>query len=153
MADDAVLHHLPDAKLLGKADIYYFFWHIYEARLYTNGSFSFEKPFILTLHYQRPIDGSNIAKVSAEKIRELGFSDEVALAAWYSQMKEIFPDVQKGSELTGVYQPDNPTLFYQNGRVLGSIRDAEFGKWFFGIWLDKKTEKPLMRKALLGEVR
>ena len=28
--------------------------------------------------------------------------------------------------------------------------DKDFGKWFFGIWLNKNTSEPKLRKDLIG---
>jgi ribosomal protein L10 len=35
-------------------------------------------------------------------------------------------------------------------RLLGTIDDPEFSRFFFGIWLDPRTQKPDLRSALLG---
>jgi hypothetical protein len=32
----------------------------------------------------------------------------------------------------------------------GDIRDAEFARLFFGIWLSPRSSEPAMRQALLG---
>lgn len=138
-------------KIIGQGSMHYFFWHIYDAKLYSvSGNFSFNRPFTLKLEYKRKFDGDKIADRSTEEIRKLGFEDEVKLAAWHAQMKKIFPDVGDGITLTGVYQPRQGTIFYKNNKKVGAIKDPAFGKWFFGIWLDKKTSEPTLRKALLG---
>ena len=40
--------------------------------------------------------------------------------------------------------------FFLNGRARGEPRDAEFAKWFFGIWFSPRTSEPALRLALLG---
>lgn len=141
---------IPNAKLVGEGKLKYFVWHIYDASLYAEGEFSFDKPFYLTLNYKRNLDGEKIADRSAEEIRGLSFKDEVKLAGWHSQMRDIFPDVNDGSTLTGVYQPNKLTEFYYGDQLVGTIKDPEFGKWFFGIWLNENTSEPELRKQLLG---
>ena len=141
---------LPNAKLLGHEGFYYLLWHVYDISLYVDGDFSFEKPFFLTLNYKRKLYGEKIADRSAEEIRKLGFNDEVKLAAWHSQMRNVFPDVKEGSALSGVYKPNGPTVFYFDDAVVGVIKDPDFGKWFFGIWLSKNTSEQRLRKKLLG---
>ena len=37
-----------------------------------------------------------------------------------------------------------------NGKPTGEIRDAEFARLFFGIWLSPKTSEPELRAALLA---
>ena len=140
-----------EQKLIGQGKLYYFFLHIYDAKLYSeNGQISFNSPFALELEYKRKLYGDKIADRSAEEIRKLGFKDEVKLAAWHSQMKEVFPDGDDGVKLTGYYEPKKPTIFYKDGKKVGNIKDPEFGKWFFGIWLDENTSEPKLREKLLG---
>lgn len=145
---------LADKKLIGEGKLYYFLLHIYDAKLYSDdGAFSFDKPFALKLEYKRKLYGKKIADRSAEEIRKIGFKDEIKLAAWHSQMKEIFPDVDDGVSITGFYTPGKQTVFYKNDKEIGIIKDPEFGKWFFGIWLNEKTSEPVLLKQLLGEGR
>lgn len=65
-------------------------------------------------------------------------------------MKKIFPDVEEGMQLTGVYVPGQATRFYRDGLFIGEVSDPEFGPAFFGIWLHPKTSAPKLRAALLG---
>ena len=143
---------IQNAKLIGQGSLYYFIWHVYDVSLYSENSFSSDKPFFLTFNYKRKLYGKKIADRSAKEIRKLGFKDEVKLAGWHSQMRDIFPDVKDGSLLTGLYKQDKSTVFYNDKSRIGIIKDPEFGKWFFGIWLNKNTSEPKLRKALLGGV-
>jgi hypothetical protein len=150
-AQSNIKNHIPDAKKIGSSKFKVLFWHVYDATLYSSKeNFSFDDPFALKLEYKRNFDGEKIAERSAEEIRKIGFNDEVRLAGWFSQMKEIFPDVSKGSYITGVYKPEGSTIFYKNNKKIGEINDKEFGRWFFGIWLNKNTSEPKLREKLLG---
>jgi hypothetical protein len=40
--------------------------------------------------------------------------------------------------------------FFHNSRPTAQIRDAEYARLFFGIWLAPQTSAPAMRTALLG---
>ncbi len=151
LASNVVEKYIPDAERVGEARFTYMLWDVYDATLHApKGNLDKTKPFTLTLSYLRKLDGNAIAERSAEEIRGQGFKDEVKLAGWYSQMKKIFPDVDKDTKLTGVYIPNGTTRFYKNGQEIGEIRDPEFGKYFFGIWLDEKTSEPQLRRQLLG---
>jgi hypothetical protein len=142
---------IPNAEIVGKGRLSFLFWDAYDAALYApEGRWESSQPFALSLQYLREISGEDIADVSIEEIRKQGFTDEVKLAAWHSQMREIFPDVSEGVGLTGVYVPNQPTRFYKNDQEIGSIRDPEFGKYFFNIWLAETTAKPELRSQLLG---
>ena len=144
--------NISDAQIMGEARYQFLFMDIYDATLFAPKSgWSFEKPFALKLEYLRNLSGERIADRSAKEIRQLGFSNEVKLADWHEQMINIFPDVKKGASLTGVYKPNAETVFYSQNKAIGTIKDPEFGKWFFGIWLSEQTSDNEFRKALLGQ--
>jgi hypothetical protein len=150
-AADVVKSHFPEASVVGSARLTYLFWDVYDATLYApEGKWSSNQPFALRLDYLRSLDGEEIAKRSTKEIRQQGFNNEVKLAGWYSQMRTLFPDVNNGSTLTGMYRPNQPTRFYSGDTEIGVIHDPEFGKWFFGIWLSENTSEPAMRKKILG---
>ena len=150
-ASDVVTKHIPGASKVGSGTLSIFLWEVYDATLYAkDGSWNRNEPFALNIDYKRTIDGVDIADRSAEEIKSLGYGDENKLANWLTQMREIFPDVTPESTITGLYQPNQPTIFYHNAARIGTIDDPEFGKWFFDIWLSKKTPEPKLRAALLG---
>lgn len=65
-------------------------------------------------------------------------------------MTSTFPDVKEGDRLTGVHRPGEAARFHFNGASVGELRDAEFARLFFGIWLSPRTSEPALRDALLG---
>jgi hypothetical protein len=105
---------------------------------------------VLDIVYARQATSVQIAETSIGEIRRLGVRDETKLARWDAAMRSTFPDVQPGSRLIGVYRPQRGAQFYSSTRLLGTIDDPEFSRFFFGIWLDPRTQKPDLRTALLG---
>jgi hypothetical protein len=65
-------------------------------------------------------------------------------------MTQVFPDVKDGDRITGLMVPGLGARFAINGVVKGDIRDLEFARLFFGIWLSDKSSEPALRRALLG---
>lgn len=152
-AIDHLRTYVPGAQKVGEGRLTYLLWDVYDAALYApRGKWSHDKPFALRLSYLRPIKGKKIADRSAEEIRGQGFTDEIKIAAWHAQMKKIFPDVNEGVSLTGVYTQMGETVFYRNNTEIGRIKDPEFSKVFFDIWLNEKTTAPDLRRKLLGAV-
>ena len=151
----AAVPGVPDAQKRGTARMSVLLWNVYDATLFTPqaAAFSFDAPFALKLDYLMELEGDDIAQRSVEEMRDLGVNDEVKLAAWYSQMRSLFPDVQKDDSLTGIYKPNEATIFYQGETMLGQIRDPEFGRWFFGIWLRENTSDATFRRKLLEEAQ
>ncbi|PUA30213.1 MAG: hypothetical protein B0W54_06790 [Cellvibrio sp. 79] len=147
---ETVQPSVPGAAVVGRGILSYAFWDVYEATLFAPaGVWDSNKPFALSIEYFRAIKGKDIADRSVQEIRQQGFTNEVTLAAWNSQMKTIFPDVKKGTVLTAVYIPNKQTTFYKGADIIGVIKGDDFGKSFFGIWLAEKTSEPQLRRALL----
>ena len=138
-------------KIVGESRLKVLFWNIYDAKLVSQeGVFNDDGPLALSLTYLRDFDGESIASRSIDEMRNQGFKDEVKLAAWFEQMKSLFPNVRKGQNITGIMDANGFSHFYMNGQHIGSIEDKTFSVKFFGIWLDENTSEPKMRLQLLG---
>ena len=137
---------LPGLRRWGQGEFRRFGFLVYEASLWA-GDDPQRPPLALRLDYKRRIAGSAIAEASVQEMRRFG-SEETVLAAWHERMARIFPDVQDGDHILGVYTPDG-ARFSHNGRDLGGVDDARFARDFFGIWLDPRTSAPELRAALL----
>lgn len=150
-AVDYIKPYIPNAEKSGEGRLSYLIWDVYDASLYKpKGAAEQFPPFALRLTYLRKFDGKAIADRSIQEMRALGYTNEIQLADWHAQMKNIFPDVDKGISLTGVHTDDHSTVFYKNGDRVGVINDPEFTKAFFDIWLDENTNAPELRRRLLG---
>ncbi len=110
-----------------------------------------EGRFVLELVYARALQGEKIAAFSIDEIRKLNLGSPDQQAAWLSLMRQVFPDVQVGTRLSGAYQVGQGVRFYRDGVLLKEINDAEFARAFFSIWLDERTRAPRLRKQLLGQ--
>ena len=69
--------------------------------------------------------------------------------AWTLELMRVIPDVKKGDRVLGENRPDVGAVFRVNGQLSGEIRDVEFARLFFGIWLSPQTSEPAMRSALM----
>lgn len=148
---ETVRMHVPDARLVGAGRLNVFVFDVYDAALYApQGRYAPDNAFALSLTYLRDIPAKRIAHTSVEEMRRMGLRDELKLADWFAQMRRIFPDVSPGSVLTGVFTPGGETVFYDQTGEIGRIRDPEFGRYFFNIWLGDQTSAPGLRRKLLG---
>ena len=148
---DHIRSHVPKAQKVGEGRLTYMFWDVYDATLYApQGDWNNDQPFALQLSYLREIEGKKIADRSAEEMRNQGIDDEVKLAAWHTQMRKIFPDVDEGVRLTGIHTDKGEAVFYRDNEEIGRINDPEFSRAFFDIWLNGKTSSPDLRRKLLG---
>ncbi len=144
-------NYVPDLKKIGSGTLSYLFWDIYIAELYApKGLWSNKPPFALKLTYLRHIKGDDIADQTITEIRKQGFTNEILLAKWHTQLKKIFPNVDHNTTLIGVYTSDEQTIFYHNHSKIGTINDPLFSAYFFNIWLGDQTTAPILREQLLG---
>lgn len=159
-ANPAPLHiaeEIPNARLAGAGSYRWFGLKIYDAQLWISPKSSrFDLPaierFALDLRYARQLQGLKIAAASIDEIKKLGLGSPAQHAAWLARMEQLFPDVNDGNRLTGVFMPKRGARFFLDGKLLGEVLDADFGEAFFAIWLDPKTSAKALRKALLADV-
>lgn len=138
--------------LVGEGIYSVVFWDVYQAQLYAKSPYwNPTSRYALKLTYFREFKGQDIAERSIEEIKGLGYSNPSKLNTWLETMQKLFPDVAKNDSLTGVRQDNGSTAFFHNDQSLGSIKDPEFAKWFFGIWLHENTSAPKLRAQLLGQ--
>lgn len=139
---------------VGAGSLHWFGLHVYDARLSAVGErFDPDQPFALTLRYARDFRGERIAQASIDEIRRLGYGTAAEQARWLEAMRQLFPDVRRGDELTGAALPGRGTRFYLNGRPIGAIEDPAFAQAFYAIWLDPRTRSRELRAQLLGRAR
>ena len=126
-------------------------FEIYDARLWARPEFSVQQystqNFGLELTYLRKFEGKDIAKRSIEEMKRVGKFTADQEAIWLKAMVDIFPPVEKGDRLLGVYKPNEGAEFWANQKRLGLIPDPLFAKLFFGIWLHEATSAPEIRQA------
>lgn len=136
---------------VGKGIYQYYLWKVYSIALYSEtNTWPTTTPFALKLDYLRSIKGIDIAKASVKQMRKQGFSNEIKLAAWFTQMHNLFPDITKGDALTGIFIPNQGVQFWSQGTMIGAIHDPDFSVAFANIWLGSKTTAPQLRKQLTG---
>jgi hypothetical protein len=135
-----IRQELPDARLSGQGTFRWFGLKIYDAALWVgeSGYQPASTKFILNLSYARELYGERIAQASIDEIRELGIGSSAHQQAWLNKMKALLPDVQEGSQISGVYLPGQAARFYLDGKLLGEI------------WLDPRTSASSLRKQLLA---
>ncbi len=156
-APPEVLAELPDARLIGSGRLTFMLMNVYDARLWVRDGFNpaehAKAALALELEYARALNGALIAERSIEEMKRIGDVADSTAQRWLAALKQIFIDVNKGDRITGVQVPGAATRLFVNGKLRGEVRDAEFTRLFFGIWLSPRTSEPRLRDALLGPAR
>ena len=150
----AALASTDPLRLHGEGSLRWFGLKIYEARLFAPKQFApqqgFQAPFALEITYALNFAGEKIAQVSIDEIKRLAIGNNKQHEQWLAQMKSIFPTVKPGDRLRGVHSPGQGAEFFLNDQPIGQIKDSDFSRAFFSIWLDPKTAEPDLRRSLLG---
>ncbi|MEY4415640.1 MAG: hypothetical protein RIQ53_2933 [Pseudomonadota bacterium] len=152
-APPEVIEALPAARLQGQGSLRMFGLRIFDARLWLDAPWRGEapaQPLALELRYARALSGARIAARSIQEMRGIGAFDDAQAARWELALRRLFPDVEAGQRLTGVWRPGAATRFAHDGRWLGQVDDEAFGPLFFGIWLAARSSEPALRDRLLG---
>ena len=145
---------LPQARLIGKARLTVWGFQIYDARLWAPpgfGAASYSRtPLALELDYLRGFTAAEVAERSLKEMRRSVPISDAQASQWKADLLRVIPDVRKGDRILGVYQPGVGASFWFNGKSSGDVKDAEFARLFFGIWLSPNTSEPQLREALLS---
>lgn len=145
---------LPGYRLIGKQRLTYWGFQVYDARLWALPGFKKDniasQPFALELAYLRDFDAIDVAERSITEMRRSAPISEAQAKTWIAEMVRVYPDFKKGDRVTGINRPGVGAAYLVNGKSTGEIRDVEFARLFFGIWLSPKTSEPKLRSALLA---
>ncbi len=145
---------LPAATLAGSSRFTVWGFGVYDARLWVEPGFEANTydshGFALELNYLRDFSNHAITDRSIDEMQRLAPIPEAKRASWRQSLRAAFPDVRKGDRITGINRPGVGAVFMTNGRPTGEIRDPEFARQFFGIWLSARTSEPRLRAALLA---
>ena len=150
---------LPGARLQGSGRLRFFGLRIYDVQLWVAPGHPVETAaredylrhaFVLEMVYARGLEGRKIAEQSIDEMERAGRLPPTQSQAWLAFMTQVFPNVEAGSRLSALHRPGEVVRFFVNGDIGGEIRDTEFARRFFGIWLGPQTSEPKMRLQLLG---
>ncbi len=152
-----VAAELPGARLQGRGQLRFLGLRVYDARLWVGAravdAADWSVPLALELEYLRALDGPKIAERSLAEMRRQREIAPPQAERWLAAMTQAFPDVKAGDRLTGVKRPAEGARFFHNGRPTAELRDPEFARLFFGIWLAPQSSEPALRQSLLGSGR
>jgi len=141
---------LPNARQVGQGPFTYLGFKVYDAKYFVNDDQG-KTGFAIRLDYTRKILGTELSLATARQLERLGASEK-DVAIWEQELNKLYPNVDSGHHITAIYQPNDATFFFHNGKQIGKISNENFSKYFFSIWLDPKTNRPELRLQLLGDL-
>ena len=148
---------LPQSQLVGKGRLTVWGFQVYDARLWAPAGFAADsyasQPLALELAYLRDFAAKDVAERSLKEMQRSQAISEAQAARWRAELLRVIPNVSRGDRIMGLHRPGLGAAFWVNGKTSGEIRDAEFARLFFGIWLSPQTSEPKLREALLAGAR
>lgn len=142
---------LPGAEKIGEAPYRLLGITMFNAELFADDAFSWQRPFALTLTYARSARQSTIIGRTISEMSQRGAGSPAALAPLRAQLVRCFPNVSEGDRITGVSTGVNTARFYVNGARSCDVEWPNFRRHFFGIWLDARGGQAAMSARLRGE--
>jgi hypothetical protein len=145
---------LSAARLSGRTRMRWFGVLLYDIRLWVGDGFDgagfARHRLALEIEYARDFAGDRLAAASIEQMHKLAPIAPARREAWLADLTGTLPDVRAGDRLTGLQLPGEGARFFHNGQLLGELRDGDFARAFFAIWLSPASSAPQLRRALLG---
>lgn len=127
---------LPNAERVGQASFSMLTIRLFNAELFADGGdFSWERPFALSITYDRQAQASTLINRSIREMTSRGAGNAQALAPLRTQLERCFTTVEQGDRFTGVSTGVETAVFYLNGAQRCEVRWPNFRRHFFGIWL------------------
>ena len=133
----------------GEAKLKVFFWHIYDARLYSQQTpFDYQNTgnYCLELTYGRMFSKQALVDETIRQWQQMGVEYS---PSWQEYIENIFPDVEKRDVISLHVDKQFGSHFYHNNQLIASIPEKRFTTAFAGIWLSAATSRPEMRGQLL----
>lgn len=155
-APSEVSRALSQPRLAGEGTLRYFGFNIYDAKLWVGPGFDVKAfanyPIGLELTYNRSFSREAIAERSVKEIeRQVTLTPEQA-SQWTQELSAWLPNVESGERLIGIYIPKQGMRLWHGDQLLGTIKNPDLARYFFGIWLSEKTSEPRLRRALLANL-
>lgn len=142
---------LPALQKIGETELRVMFWRIYTAELFAS-TLPYDRnqyPQMLSLTYQRTIKQQDLLNATQTQWQHLGIAPEKQ-TQWLNQLATLWPDVEKGDQLTVLVDTAKQSHFFSHSQHLGSVDDPAFSQAFLDIWLSERTSHPALRAELLG---
>ncbi len=154
LADEPTLNSVltQNNQSVGKVEFRKWFFHVYNAELFTKtGNFSWEKPFVLKIHYligfkSKTVANSTISEITKQHPKEIKSHKQ----EHQQIIDSVIPHIAKNSDLYGYMDSDGYAYIFTKEKLVGKISDKHLSKYFFEIWLSDKTSDHKMSKKLRG---
>jgi len=131
---------------------------VYVAGLYTpTGSGSadavlkMDGPRSVSMHMLLALDSEKVGSSIEDGFERNSASQMDALTPRLNTLKGMFPNSKKGDLIELAWVPGTGTVVSLNGKALGTIEGADFGRALFAVWLGGDPVNESLKAGMLGQ--
>ena len=88
--------------------------------------------------------------ISVGELKKVNISNN-KLEIWEGYLEQSISDMLKGEKAAIYWEPSGKIIFYVKGGKKVVIQDNEFADAYINIWLGENTERPKLRKKIMGQ--
>jgi len=137
--------------LIGEGVLKVFIWDIYTLRLFSESKkFDKDQALVLEFEYLRNTSKKSVIKASVIELKKVNISNN-KLEIWEGYLEQSISDMLKGEKAAIYWEPSGKIIFYVKGGKKVVIQDNEFADAYINIWLGENTERPKLRKKIIGQ--
>jgi hypothetical protein len=144
-----ITKHLPEYKIVGKANYSFLIWNIYDATLVTKSGKFEDDEFVLVLKYNKVIKKERLVNETINEFKKQAeFKEE-----YLNSLRQIFNKTFKKTKINSVFvgiKGKKQAYLYFEGKEVFKTNDEKFINYFFNIWLREDSQNPSFTKKLLG---
>ena len=124
--------HLPDYKVVGKANYSFLIWNIYDATLVTKSGKFNDDEFVLVLKYNKVIKKERLVDETINEFKkQKEFKEE-----YLNNLRQIFNKTFKKTKINSVFvgiKINKQAYLYFEGEEVFKTNDKKFINYFFNI--------------------
>ena len=138
-------------KPVGQATFSWLFWDLFDGSLWSaDGSFAWDKPFVLTLTYRTNFSAQELTEQTISELDRLTNWSDDTLATFTGEVARCMADVGNGDRFTATGTIPDRVVLYLNGKQRCSLEKPGLRGQFFRIWLSGNSKFPAKSRQLTG---
>jgi hypothetical protein len=142
---------LPQARQVGAAEFRWLFWSLFDAALWSSdGRFSWERPFALSLTYRTGFTAAELTDSTMEEMTRLSGWPAADLAGFRAEVAACMADVGDGDRFTAAGPSADSVVLFLNGEQRCRLDRPGLRRAYFSIWLDENSRFPAKTRALIS---
>ena len=145
-----ITKHLPEYKIVGKANYSFLIWNIYDATLVTKSGKFEDDEFVLVLKYNKVIKKERLVNETINEFKKQAEFKEEYLNSLRQIFNKTFKKTKINSVFVGIKRKKQAYLYFEGEEVF-KTKDEKFIDYFFNIWLREDSQNPSFTKKLLGK--